>query len=67
MDYIPDYTDMFNEYEAAQENRLRERPKCDCCREPIMEDYFFKINGEFVCETCLNEDYREDTEDYMED
>lgn len=38
-EYIPDYTDLHREYEAEQERRLENRSKCDCCEEPITDDY----------------------------
>ncbi len=50
--------------EAAQETRL---PRCDCCKERIYEDSLFDIDGEILCEDCMNNRYRRDTDDYMEE
>ncbi len=66
MDYIPDYNDLHDEYEREQESKLDRYPKCDCCGEPITDDYFYNIDGTFICETCLNEEYRKNTEDYID-
>ena len=67
MEYIPDYTDLYEEYEAEQESRLKRFPKCDCCGEPITDDYFYNIDGTYICETCMRDEYRKNTDDYMED
>jgi formylmethanofuran dehydrogenase subunit E len=67
LDYILDYTDLHAEYEAEQERRLEKYPKCDCCGESITDDYFYNIDGTFICESCMRDEYRKNTEDYMED
>lgn len=66
-EYIPDYTDLHAEYEREQERSLRKYPKCDYCGERITDDYFYNIDGTYFHEECLKEEYREETEDYMED
>lgn len=66
MDYIPDYTEQHDMYEAAQERRLRKYPKCDCCGERIVEEKFYNIEGTYICENCIS-DYLVDTDDYLED
>lgn len=66
-DYIPDYTDQYQEYEAEQEARLENYPRCDCCGEPILDEYFYDIDGTYFHENCLKEEFRKKTEDYMED
>lgn len=65
-DYIPDYTDLFNEYEAAQEQKEKKLPECSCCGKKITTDRFFNVEGTYICPSCI-EDYIVDTEDYMED
>lgn len=67
MSYIPDYTELHEEYEATQERRLEKLPKCDCCGEPIIDEYFYNIDGTFICEDCLINEYRKNTEDFMEE
>lgn len=49
--------------QARYEARL---PKCDCCGEPIQDDYYWEIDGEILCQTCLNEQYRKFTDDYAQ-
>lgn len=64
---IPDYNDLYDEYEAEQERKLSKLPKCDCCGEPITDDYFYNIDGTYICEGCLERDYRKKTDDYIEE
>ena len=45
MPHIPDYNDLHDEYEAEQERKLNKLPKCDCCGQPITDDYFYNIDG----------------------
>lgn len=46
--------------------QLRKRPICDVCGEHIQDEYFYHINGEFICEFCLDQFYRKETEDFTE-
>ena len=64
--YIPDYNDLYAMHEARQERELRKYPKCSDCREHITDDYLFDIEGVLYCKTCLNNNFRMDTEDYIE-
>ena len=65
MDYIPDYNDLHSAYEQERERALEKFPKCDCCGEPITDDYFYNIDGTYICEECLNDNYRVSTDNYM--
>lgn len=56
----------FLSYDAecyAEESKL---PKCSCCGEPIQDDYYFEINDEIICESCLIDNHRKRTEDYID-
>lgn len=63
-DYVPDNYDAFERHEAAQEARLAKRPKCAYCKHPIQDEFLYVINEELYCEECLNDLFRESTEDY---
>ena len=65
-DSIPDYNDLFNEFEAAQEESEKKLPKCDCCGNRISTEKFFNVEGTYICPACIA-DYIVDTDDYMED
>lgn len=52
---IPGYDD--------QKTQLPDEPDpkayCDCCRCGLYEgDYLYTVNGETLCEDCLNDEYR---------
>ena len=57
-----DYHDM---EQARQEARLPvcENPKCG---KRINDDFYFEIDGEILCEKCMNLRYRKYTEDYIQ-
>lgn len=45
----------FERHEEEKEKWLASRPICDCCGEPIQEDYYFDLgDNEHICEDCLN-------------
>ena len=60
-----DNYDLFVRHDAEQEAWLAKLPRCGCCGEPIQDDYLYEINGEALCEHCLNEYYRKDVENYV--
>lgn len=31
------------------------REVCDCCHEPIIDDYYYEIKGEKWCEYCIEQ------------
>lgn len=66
-DSVPDYTDLFNEYEARREGEMEKYPKCDHCGERITDEKFYNIDGYYFHKECLDSEYLKDTEDYMED
>ena len=63
-DYIPDYNDLYDAYEAKQERLIDRLPKCAWCGEPIMDDYLYDFDGDTVCEACVN-DMRKAVDNYV--
>ena len=55
----------FHAWDAEQYEELKKLPVCDWCGEHIMSDYFYDINGEYICENCMD-DRRRSTDDYLE-
>lgn len=49
--------------DAELEAELEARPKCSECDEHIQDDYCYEINGEVICEHCLNAYYRKSVEE----
>lgn len=64
-DYIPDYTELHARYEAEQERLADKLPKCDCCGEPIPDDFLYDLGGTLYCEDCLEDHFRKPVDDYI--
>ena len=56
----------YERYSAEKEEALRKLPKCDYCNKPIEDDYLYDLEGDIICESCMNKHFRKHTEDYME-
>lgn len=56
----------FDRYDRQQEEWLNSLPVCDCCGEPIQDDFCYEINGELICTDCLETNHKKCTEDYIE-
>ena len=52
-------------YQAEQDEELAKLPRCSECDEPIQDDHCYEFNGELICETCLRDYHRVDTERYV--
>ena len=65
MSYIPDAYDMWARHDAYMEAELEARPKCTECDRPIQDEHCYVINGEVICEHCLNEHYRRWTDEII--
>jgi hypothetical protein len=57
---------LWERHDYEQEKGLEKLPVCDYCRKTIQDDHYFDINGDIVCEGCLVENFRKNTEDYVE-
>lgn len=55
----------FDRHDREQAKRLAQRPKCDYCNEHIQDDFYYEINGDVICEVCLDRFFRKDVEDYV--
>lgn len=53
-------------YDADRQRELKKLPKCKCCRHPIQDDCLFDIDGALYCETCMNDEFKQDTDNYIE-
>ena len=60
-----DNYDAWLEHDYEQESWLEKLPKCDECGQPIQDEHCFNINGNYICEECLNERYRVCVDDIM--
>lgn len=45
----------FDRYCNEQQKELDRLPECCECGEKIMDEYCFEVNGEYICERCMEE------------
>ena len=57
-----DNYDLWAANDRRQEQALAERICCEYCGKPIQDDYCFEINGDILCEKCLNDNFRRSTD-----
>ena len=55
-----DPLDDFNRHDREQAKRLEQLPECDHCHKPIQDEHYFDINGDVICEKCLNNNFRKE-------
>lgn len=55
----------FDRYDRQQEEWLNSLPVCDCCGEPIQDDFCYEINGDLICEDCLDMHFRKAVDDII--
>lgn len=60
---IPDNYSQWEAHEREQEQRLAKRPVCDYCQEHIQDDFYYEINGENICEHCLDQFFRKEVDE----
>lgn len=59
MYYTDDPLMDYSRYEADQERQLEQLPVCEDCGEHIQDETAFYINGEWICESCMDSYRRE--------
>lgn len=63
---IPDSYDLLEAHDREQERQLERLPVCEICGKHIQDEHLYLINDEFVCQKCLDRDYKKQTDDYIE-
>lgn len=63
---IPDNYDLWEAQDIEQARREARLPVCDKCGKRIQDDFYWEIDGEILCERCMNDQYRYYTEDYID-
>lgn len=58
MSYCCDPLDDFNRRDAEEAEWIDSLPHCEECGEPIQDDYYYNLDGEILCEDCLNKRYK---------
>lgn len=65
MSRLPEPYEFWDRHCEQQERELAKYPRCSICDNRITDDYVVVINGELICEECLQE-LRKPIEDFME-
>ena len=63
--YTDDPAQDFARHDMEQERRRARLPICADCKKRIQDENYFEIEGEILCERCMNHRYRKYTEDYI--
>ena len=63
--YIQDNYDRWKQHDTAMEAEFQKLPECDYCGEYVTGEYLFMINGEVICERCLNEHFKKEVSKYV--
>lgn len=50
----------FARHDREQAKRLKQLPECDYCNDPIEDDFYYEINGDVICEYCLDRFFRKE-------
>lgn len=62
---MKDMLDFLEAHDREQQKRLKKLPVCCYCNDPIEDDFYYEINGEYFCESCLDMHFRKAVEDYI--
>ena len=49
---------MWEQHDAEQEAWLDSLPKCEDCGDPIQDEFIFEVDGDTLCERCMNKRYK---------
>ena len=63
---MPDNYDAWEAHDEEQESNLDKFPKCIYCGDRLTEEYVYVIDGETMCEKCLNDNHRKPIEDFID-
>lgn len=54
MTYTDDPIKDYDRYSSEQEKSLENLPICSECEERIQDEMCYEINGEYLCENCID-------------
>jgi formylmethanofuran dehydrogenase subunit E len=57
---------LYQRREREQERWLAQRPVCSYCDEHVQDDECYLINGEVICQSCLDLHFKKNVEDLCE-
>ena len=62
-----DVYDLWVAQDIEKERRLARRPICSFCDNRIQDEDAYLINGEFICQECLDKDFKINVEEFIDD
>lgn len=59
---------MYDRYDLERERMRARLPVCDNrkCRRQIDDEFFYEIDGDYLCEKCMILRYQRSVEDYIQ-
>ena len=60
-----DNYELWERHEELQEQEREKLPLCDYCGHEIMEEHFYVIGSEYICQECLDDNFKKATVDYI--
>lgn len=64
--YTDDPARDFAQWDMEQTMAEALLPVCDCCGEAIRDDFYWEIDGDMLCEKCMNSRYRKFTDNFID-
>ena len=61
-----DNYDLWEAQDIKKEQWRARLPKCEYCGEHIQDEHFYEIDGEILCQECLDEQYKKENT-FLED
>ena len=61
-----DIYDLWEAHEREQQRQLERLPVCVHCGREIQDEKLFDFNGDIYHVSCAEEEFKKDTEDYIE-
>lgn len=58
MPWTNDPVEDANRYFDERERQMEKLPTCGCCGNRVTDETYYDIDGEILCEECLNDKYR---------
>lgn len=55
---VPDNYDIYQSHQRSLDRELSRLPVCAYCDNPIQDECYYEIEGETICEECLNANFR---------
>lgn len=56
---VYDVSDLYDSYELEKEKRwerwVEGLPTCAICGDPITDDFCYLVDGDYICEECMEE------------